>query len=92
MRQRTIDKWLWFARCYKTRSLAASIVEAGEVRVNEIVVTKPSHPLREGDVLDIPTPTGKRRRRVQVLQLAERRKGAPEAQTLYRELVPADCP
>lgn len=78
-----IDKWLWFARFCKTRSLAASVVAAGEVSVNGVLVTKASALVRVGDELVFPT--GKRRRRVTVLALGERRGPAPEAQALYRE-------
>lgn len=78
-----IDKWLWFARFFKTRSLAASVVAAGEVSVNGTVITKVSALVRVGDELVFPV--GKRRRRVTVLALGERRGPAPEAQALYRE-------
>ncbi|MGE5477450.1 MAG: RNA-binding S4 domain-containing protein [Bacteroidales bacterium] len=81
-----IDKWLWFARFFKTRSLAASVVEAGEVRLNGAVVAKSSAQVRAGD--DLVFPTGKRRRRVTVLAVGERRGPAPEAQALYREEQP----
>ncbi|MCR6629293.1 MAG: RNA-binding S4 domain-containing protein [Magnetospirillum sp.] len=81
-----IDKWLWFARFFKTRSLAASMVEAGEVRLNGAVVGRASTLLRVDDELIFPT--GKRHRRVTVLALGERRGPAPEAQALYREEEP----
>jgi ribosome-associated heat shock protein Hsp15 len=81
-----IDKWLWFARFFKTRSLAASVVEAGEVRLNGAVAAKTSALVRAGDELIFPT--GKRMRRVTVLALGERRGPAPEAQALYREEEP----
>lgn len=81
-----IDKWLWFARFFKTRSLAASVVEAGEVLLNGGVVAKTSAAVRVGD--DLVFPAGKRRRRVTVLALGERRGPAPEAQALYREEAP----
>lgn len=81
-----IDKWLWFARFFKTRSLAAAVVEAGEVRLNGVVVAKTAQAVRAGDELVFPT--GKRRRRVVVLALGERRGPAPEAQALYREEEP----
>lgn len=81
-----IDKWLWFARFFKTRSLAASVVAAGDISLNGAVVGKTSAVVRVGD--DVVFPTGKRRRRVTVLALGERRGPPPEARTLYREEEP----
>lgn len=81
-----IDKWLWFARFFKTRSLAASVVAEGEVLLNGAAVSKTSAAVRVGDELVFLT--GKRRRRVTVLALGERRGPAPEAQALYREEEP----
>lgn len=81
-----IDKWLWFARFFKTRSLAAAVVAEGEVLLNGVVVGKTSALVRAGDELVFPT--GKRRRRVTVLELGDRRGPAPEAQALYREEEP----
>ena len=85
-----IDKWLWFARFFKTRSLAAGMVAAGEVVLNGTVVTKASAAVRVGD--DLVFPTGKRLRRVTVLALGDRRGPAPEAQALYREEEPPPPP
>jgi ribosome-associated heat shock protein Hsp15 len=77
-----IDKWLWAARFYRTRSLAAEAIEAGHVRVDGERV-KPAHPLRPASRVTI------RKRELQwdvdVLGLAERRGSAPEAALLYRE-------
>ena len=81
-----LDKWLWFARFFKSRSQAQAIVAAGEVRLNGRVVTKPAQMVAPGDELIFAT--GKRRRRVVALALAERRGPAPEAQALYTELDP----
>jgi len=78
-----IDKWLWFARFFKTRSLAASVAAAGEISLNGAVLVKTSALVRGGDELVLPS--GKRRRRGTVLALGERRGPAPEAQALYRE-------
>ena len=80
-----IDKWLWFARFCKSRSLAAAWCVGGEVTLNGAVVTKPAQLLRPGDVLVIPA--GPRRRRmVRVLALGARRGPASEARILYEEL------
>ena len=81
-----IVKWLWFARFFKSRSLAASVIAAGEVRLNGIVVAKPSQTVKAGD--DLVFPTGKRMRRVGVLAIGARRGPAIEARALYRELDP----
>ncbi|MCA1909802.1 MAG: RNA-binding S4 domain-containing protein [Magnetospirillum sp.] len=79
-----IDKWLFFTRFIKSRSRAALLVEAGEVRVNGKVVIKPAQAVNVGDVLVFPI--GKRWRQVEVLALGTRRGTAPEAQALYREM------
>lgn len=79
-----IDKWLWFARFFKTRGLAAAVVEAGEVRLNGLTVLKVAQGVKPGDELIFPT--GPKWRRVRVLALAERRGPASEAQALYEEL------
>lgn len=80
-----IDKWLWHARFFKSRSMAADLVQAGEVTVNGMVVTKTAHPLKPGDVVSFVV--GRRHwRAVRVLALGERRGPAPEAQALYEEL------
>jgi ribosome-associated heat shock protein Hsp15 len=77
-----IDKWLWAARFYKTRSLAADAVEGGKVLVNEARI-KPARAVAIGDRLDIRI--GQYRFEVEVLALSGKRGPAPEAQTLYRE-------
>jgi len=80
-----IDKWLWFARFCKSRNLAQNWIESGEVRLNGAVVDKCNSPVKIGDRIEMPR--GPRlRHEVEVLGLAERRGGAPEAQTLYRSL------
>jgi ribosome-associated heat shock protein Hsp15 len=77
-----IDKWLWAARFFKTRSLAADAVESGKVMVNGVRV-KPAKAIATGDMLEIRA--GKFRFEVKVLGLSGKRGGAPEAQKLYRE-------
>ncbi len=77
-----IDKWLWTARLFKTRGLAAGAVTGGRVHVNGIAV-KPSRDVRPGDELQITI--GQVRRTVIVRDAAERRVSAPEAARLYDE-------
>jgi ribosome-associated heat shock protein Hsp15 len=77
-----VDKWLWAARFFKTRSLAAGAVDAGKVLVNGARV-KPAKALRPGDVLQIRTPVFEYT--VLVAQLAERRGSAVQAAQLYSE-------
>jgi ribosome-associated heat shock protein Hsp15 len=82
-RQR-LDKWIWFARVVKTRSLAAALVEAGHVRLNGVKTTSPAKALRLGDVLTIAL-----ERRVLVLKvrdMGERRGPYEQARDLYEEL------
>ncbi|RAU22820.1 heat-shock protein [Paramagnetospirillum kuznetsovii] len=79
-----IDKWLFFARFFKSRSLAATIAESGETILNGQVVSKAAQTVKAGDELIFFT--GPRRRRVRVLALGTARRPAPEARTLYEEL------
>ena len=84
-RQR-IDKWLFFARLVKSRSLAAKLVQGGAVRVNREKIAQPSHMVRTGDGLTI---TLERRVVVwRVLDTGTRRGPAEEARTLYEDLTP----
>ena len=81
-----LDKWLWFARFFKSRSLAARHCTDGHVRVNGTRVTKAHVPVRVGDVLTFAT--GARIRVVKVAALGARRGPAPEARLLYDDLDP----
>lgn len=84
-RQR-IDKWLFFARVVKSRSLAAKVVQAGRVRLNRDKIDLPSQQIKPGDVLTI---TLERRVIVyRVLDPGTRRGPAEEARTLYEDLTP----
>jgi ribosome-associated heat shock protein Hsp15 len=88
-RQR-IDKWLFFARAVKSRSLAAKLVVAGRVRVNRDKAAQPSDPVKGGDVLTI---TLERRILVwKVLAPGTRRGPAQEARSLYEDLSPKPAP
>ena len=88
-RQR-LDKWLWFARFFKTRSLAARSVSGGKVRLNGVHATKPSAGLSVGDVLTFAQ--GRRVRVVEVAALGLRRGPASEAAQLYLDRSPLDAP
>jgi len=79
-----LDKWLWQARFFKSRSLSAAQIEEGRVRVNGQPVTKISTAIRTGDVLTFAQ--GGRIRVVRVLAAGERRGPATEAQMLYVDL------
>jgi ribosome-associated heat shock protein Hsp15 len=83
-----LDKWLWFARFFKTRTLAASIVAGGRVRINGTPASKRSTTITAGDVL-----TFTKDDHIRVIQIdacGTRRGPAPEAQTLYTDLSPPE--
>lgn len=81
-----IDKWLWFARFYKSRTLAAEMVAEGRVRLNGERCIKTSQILRGGDVLTLAA--GPHVRVVKVIAGGVRRGPATEARTLYEDLTP----
>ena len=83
-----VDKWLWHARFFKSRSLATAMVAAGRLRVNETLTSKPHYQARPGDVLTFPQ--GHHIRVVQVAAIGKRRGPAAEAQTLYTDLAPPE--
>lgn len=89
VRQR-IDKWLFFARVAKSRSLAARLVQAGRVRLNRIKIDQPAQQVKPGDVLTV---TLEQRVIVyRVLAPGMRRGPADEARTLYEDLSPPPAP
>jgi ribosome-associated heat shock protein Hsp15 len=77
-----IDRWLWTARLFKTRGLAAEAVKGGRVHVNG-VAAKPSREVALGDRLEMTI--GSMRRTVIVRGMAERRVSAAQAAPLYEE-------
>jgi ribosome-associated heat shock protein Hsp15 len=77
-----MDKWLWAARFFKTRSLAARACELGRIACNA-QPAKPSREVRVGDAVHVRNDTGEFQ--VEVLLLSEIRGPAAVAQTLYRE-------
>ena len=77
-----IDKWLWAARFFKTRSLAIAAIESGKVEVNETRV-KPAKTIDAGDMVAIRL--GPYQFVVEVLALSDKRGPAQQAQKLYKE-------
>ena len=81
-----LDKWLWFARFVKTRSLATKLIVGGRMRVNGVPTQKAHYTVKLGDVLTFPL--GPHIRVIKVVALGSRRGPAPEAQALYEDLDP----
>ncbi|MEW6091444.1 RNA-binding S4 domain-containing protein [Parvibaculum sp.] len=81
-----IDRWLWFARFMKSRSLASGFVQTGRLRVNGERISKSSRLVRPGDILTFPL--GPHIRVVKILGTGTRRGPAPEARLLYEDLSP----
>jgi ribosome-associated heat shock protein Hsp15 len=77
-----IDKWLWAARFFKTRTQAAQAIDLGRVRANGARV-KPAHALRIGETIEIQQ--GESRIEIVVVALSATRGPAPQAQQLYAE-------
>jgi len=78
-----LDKWLWAARFFKTRSLAKAAIEGGKVRVDG-QRPKVSKEISLGNILDIRQ--GWDEKTVEVTGLSDQRRGAPEAAKLYQEM------
>jgi ribosome-associated heat shock protein Hsp15 len=83
------DRWLWAARCFRSRSLAAQACDGGKVEVDGRTA-KPHKLLRVGDLIDLTMPGGKRR--LKVVALSEKRGPATVAQQLYEDLTPPKPP
>jgi ribosome-associated heat shock protein Hsp15 len=81
-----IDKWLWFARLAKTRTLAQKLALSGRVRINREKTANAARPVKIGDVLTIALDSGVRVLRIAAL--AVRRGPAAEARLLYEDLSP----
>ncbi len=80
---RRLDRWLWFARFVKTRSLAARLIAAGAVTLNGVAARKANQAVRVGDRIVVPQ--GGFRRTVCVVALGTRRGPSAEARRLYQE-------
>ncbi|SDH76368.1 heat shock protein Hsp15 [Vibrio xiamenensis] len=77
-----LDKWLWAARFYKTRSIARTMVDGGKVHYNG-QRSKPSKMVELGAVITLRQ--GNEEKTVTIEKVSDQRRGAPEAQTLYSE-------
>ena len=77
-----LDKWLWAARFFKTRSLAQQAIAAGRVKLNDARV-KPAHAVKVSDALSVKV--GELEWRIEVRGLSERRGPAEQARQLYYE-------
>lgn len=82
-----LDKWLWQARFFKSRSLAAGVVTGGKVRIAGQPAVKPARAVGAGDVLTFQQANDIRI--VKILACGTRRGPAPEAQALYEDMSPA---
>ncbi len=85
-----IDKWLWYSRQFKTRTLAAKNVTSGHIRINNKRITKVSHLVQVDDTITFVS-----NRKIKILKVAAigvRRGPAVEAMTLYHDLSPPDLP
>jgi ribosome-associated heat shock protein Hsp15 len=85
-----LDKWLWQARFFKSRTIAAEVIAEGHVRVNGTRVSRPGRDITTGDTLTFPQ--GPRIRVIRITALGQRRGPATEAQGLYVDLDPAATP
>lgn len=77
-----LDKWLWAARFYKTRAIARDMVQGGKVTYNG-QRSKPSKIVELG--AQIKLRQGNEEKQIEILQLSDQRRGAPQAQLLYQE-------
>ncbi len=83
-----IDKWLWYTRFFKSRTLANTFCGSGKLRLNGQVVRKANQSLKPNDVLTFPL--NQQVRVIKVVALGTRRGPAPEAQGLYEDLSPPE--
>ena len=82
-----LDKWLWFARFFKTRSAANRAIAGGRFRLNGIIMTKPHRQALCGQVLTFVQ--GSQVRVIKIVALGSRRGPAGEAVLLYEDMTPS---
>ena len=85
-----VDKWLWAARVFKTRSLASAACDGGKVDIND-EAAKPARRVRAGDLIKVTLLRG-RRRILKVAAVGDRRGSAEAARVLYEDLTPPEPP
>ena len=85
-----VDKWLWAARVFKTRSLASTACDGGKVDINA-EAAKPAKRVRSGDLIEVTLPRGLRRI-LKVTAVGDRRGSAEAARQLYEDLTPPEPP
>lgn len=81
-----IDKWLWHARFFKSRTLASDLVKSKRLRLNSLRISKPSVLVHAGDILTFPKANDVKV--IEVKAIGTRRGSATEAQLLYTDLSP----
>ena len=81
-----LDKWLWYARFFKTRTQATKLIQSGKLRINGDITNKPHRTAIIGMVLTFPQ--AKHVRVIKILEIGQRRGPAPEAIALYEDLSP----
>ncbi|NJO55273.1 MAG: RNA-binding S4 domain-containing protein [Rhodospirillales bacterium] len=84
-----LDKWLWYARFFKSRTQATEHCNTRGIRVNSNLVSKPHYLIRPGDVLTFSR--GRDIRIVRIIAIGDRRGPAQEARLLYDDLAPQDA-
>ena len=81
-----LDKWLWYARFFKTRTQATKLIQSGKLRINGDITNKPHRTAIIGMVLTFPQ--AKHIRVIKILEIGQRRGPASEAVALYEDLSP----
>ena len=82
-----MDKWLWAARLFKTRSIAAEAIKGGKVKINDTAV-KPSREVKEGDIIQVQIE--QLHKGVQVKTVVKNRVSAKQVPEVYTDLTPKE--
>ena len=84
-----LDKWLWYARFFKTRSLATKLISSGKLRINGEVISKPHRQAQIGQILTFAR--GPHIRVIRIDEIGKRRGPAAEAELLFTDLDPPEA-